>query len=293
MIQPLQINSTTIAEIEVERLQGKNALGKFTLEFWLKFHFKYSTPVNLFNMGGNLKVRFRQDQQQLEHNIGIIEFEKSKQALKPELYSSLICYYYFTPEQITEIEKRRNGGDIEFLIQLHCLAEEFQNEKFVESHAGFERTVNQKNWLDILRQMGYTDYLLVEIPIPILNNSSSFNEIVKKYRVARDNLMNGEYTLAVNQCRLVLEGLEKKLDREIRVADLKKNISDNPKKMKLLERFDLIHYSLKHSTQLAHHTNQEGDEATFTEYSRPQAQLIVGNTGLLLSYYLNIQKRKA
>ncbi len=295
MNQNLQIDSKIIAEVDVDikNVHGEYAVGQFLLRLNLKFHLKTKQELQISNFAGILKVVFLNDKNRVENKLGACIFESRSLQLNPNYSNGIYdCNFYFTPQQLAEIEKQRHGGDLLFYLSFNTFVDEYETNKHIEANAQFEFTLNQKKWLQILKQMKFTDYMLVEIPMPFLENVSSHREILTKFQKANELLYNGEYTLAVNECRSVLEGMEKKFGVHKNIKEIKDKFKNSPRKMALPERVVFFEHALKHLTQLAHHTNDAEDGDMYQDYSRYQAQLIVGNTGLILSYFMNQENKK-
>ena len=107
--QHLLIGSETVAEASVDTkyVGGEYSLGNYLLRFNLILHGKHD--LDLSNLTGVLKVVFQASNNRIEHKLGACVFENQSIKLNKE-YSNAIhnCYYFFSPYQITEIEKQVN-----------------------------------------------------------------------------------------------------------------------------------------------------------------------------------------
>jgi hypothetical protein len=180
----------------------------------------------------------------------------------------LTMYVDLAPDQIEALEEYRGGAGLSFLLNIMVLTQRQEDVGMKAEHIVF--TVNQSAWIDILKQVGYGDFLLFEIPA--LPKATAETDYIACLTEARQHLWLGQYDDAVEDCRKALacywtmHGLGKDITRSERSFCTKKSTTtptaaqdqsddnDNSRNGMLKnERLLFLHRAVKHLTDAAAH----------------------------------------
>lgn len=174
-------------------------------------------------------------------------------------------------EQLEALERRRKGKRTEFhvnlSVQIHCAGAIH----CVREDARYP--VNESDWAEILRQVGYVDRLIVAVDLP-LAAPEPISAAVEHLRAAHEHLMGGRYTEAVGACRKAVESLRPAVDdpkaKVIRTTfagpeEARRNMSPG-------ERIELVRLAVQHFTHPAHHA-ESGKPREI--YSREEALFVL------------------
>lgn len=196
------------------------------------------------------------------------------------------------PDHIEMIERKRAGGDLDLSVTMNTLLvrsnsvhSEIRLEDIYWDQKGAERIkLSQRDWLKCLKEMGYGDYFVIEIPVPEIPKKPEAQAIAKRLEKAREMLWKHENKEVVAELRLALEDLRALiLDSN---GKLKPNIVSKidanspgqkgyPKKSKRLENME---NHLRVFLHIAHHTGYE--------VTRDDAELAMMATVPLARYLL-------
>lgn len=98
-------------------------------------------------------------------------------------------YTDLTPDQIEALEEYRAGAGLNFSLNIMALTERQGHVDTKQDQIVFP--VNQSAWLDILKQIGYGDFLLFEIPaLPVATTETDY---LVRLKEARQHLWLGQY----------------------------------------------------------------------------------------------------
>ena len=174
-------------------------------------------------------------------------------------------------EQIEALERRRAGQRLEFHVNLHL-----QIHYGAAIHSGRDDArfhVNESDWAEILRQIGYLDQLIIALELPI-DAPEQMRKAVQHVRGAHQHLIAGRYTDAVGVCRKAMESLhpftEDATAKAIRSAFA--GPEETRRKMPLGQRTELVRMAVHHFANPAHH-EEPGNPAQV--FSRQDALFIL------------------
>jgi len=168
-------------------------------------------------------------------------------------------YFHLTGEQITAIEQYRSAGDLILSIWLSGVT---THQEETEAFYGKEDfRIPQQQWVQALRNMGYIDKLLYEIPIPLTNNEQIKGLISK----AQKHILNGHYDEAVSQCRLLFEVFETADDYKKDARAAANQFRDKRTDMTIAQRVMFAREAVKNITHMSAHFTGEDT------FSRTQA----------------------
>jgi hypothetical protein len=187
-----------------------------------------------------------------------------------------------TSRQLSLLEEIRNGENLRFKLRVFGEVNGEQG----NGASSDEITIHiyQSQWLDVLRQARYCNYLLFEIPLPSTSDSEKFNPTVDLMNHAKRQFLYGNYDDTIATCRKALESLIQALGEKSAQTGAKKRFKDDEKAMSKGERMFFLREALRHYTHLAHHvSDQDNDQFTF---SRREARFVLGTTAAHLSFAL-------
>ena len=180
-------------------------------------------------------------------------------------------WLHLTGEQIEALERRRAGQPLEFhvnlTLQIHYNAAIHSGRTDARFH------VNESDWAEILRQIGYLDRLIVAVDLP-LDTPEQMRKAVQYVRSAHQHLIAGRYSDAIGVCLLAMESLHPLTDdakpKAIRAVFAESK--EAREKMTLGQRAELVRQAVHHFTCPAHH-EEPGKPAEV--YSRQDALFIL------------------
>ena len=165
--------------------------------------------------------------------------------------------------QLEALERVRLGGELTFVIDIYGEIFDEHNCDFRNERIHFP--VNQKAWIDVLKDIGFSNGILVELPVSKAQNSTSL--AWKAIERAKEHLYYGNYDEVVGSCRKALEDI--RADGE-EIAKARDAFVTTRREMSKRERLIYALDALEHYTHPAQHV--EGLES----YSRDDAIFILG-----------------
>ncbi len=180
-------------------------------------------------------------------------------------------WLHLSGEQLEALERRRKGKRTEFHVNLSLQIHYAGAIHVVRDDAHYH--VNESDWAEILRQVGYVDRLLVAVDLP-LAAPEPINAAVKHLRAAHEHLITGHYTDAVGECRLAIDSLHR-FDDDANAKAIKDTFAgpiEVRKKMPLSQRAELVRLAVQHFTHPAHHAEPDKPREI---YSREDALFVL------------------
>lgn len=182
-----------------------------------------------------------------------------------------------SPQQMEEIEKIRQGGDLNFILEL--FGEIFDGHGHSHANDTIQAHVNQKSWIDLLKQLGFSSNVLLEIPhdgMPM-----EMQPVWKALETAKKHLYYGNYDEVVASCRKALEGIPHNGEElgKVKAIPLEKRRTMT-KRQRLVHLLD----ALEHYTHLSHHLDSSGESES---YSRNDAVLAFSATLAAVTTQIN------
>lgn len=186
------------------------------------------------------------------------------------------------PSAMVAIEAIRAGGDLEFSLKLqgHTTFE-------VESMPLADELscrVNQKDWLRVLREVGFRDTLLFEVPLPKKGESYVARSAIEFLHRAREHPLSGHYDESVATCRRAIESLEAFLDATHDRRTAVVAYQTDKKSMTRSQRADLVREAIVHFSHPSHHGEFNSVE---DDVSRHDATMALGVTAALFAHSLS------
>ncbi len=159
-----------------------------------------STPalISIHNLSGNISVQTTKQPIILGHLYTDRPFWIT--TYPQHRTDHVTVYIDLASDQIEALEEYRAGAGLNFSLNIMALTERQGHVDTKQDQIVF--TVNQSAWLDILKQVGYGDFLLFEIPaLPATTTETDYLVCLKE---ARQHLWLGQYDDAVEDCRKAL-----------------------------------------------------------------------------------------
>lgn len=196
------------------------------------------------------------------------------------------------PTDIELIETKRAGSDLELsatvntlLVRSNTVHSEIRFEDIGWDQIGAQQTrLSQSEWLKCLKEMGYGNFFVIEIPVPEIPEKPEAQEVAKRLEKARDMLWKHENKEVVAELRLALEDLRKLIHgqkKELKASIVSRIDVNSPGQEgypKKSERLDEMEKQLWIFLHIAHHTGYE--------VTRDDAELAIMATVPLIRYFL-------
>ena len=254
-----------VVEFQPKSVHGTSAVGAFMLRFsigysmpaWPGKKFRFSNIQARVLVGKDMRLLGR-------------AFAEAATVLASSGYhqnAAFLMDLMLTPRQMEEIEKLRLGGDLNFTLDI--FGEVYDGDGHSNSNDRVHLTVNQKSWIDVLKELGFASSVLMEIPY---KTSDLSKPVWKALEKAKEHLYYGHYDDVVASCRKALEGIRPDGNE---IAKVRNSAAANRVAMSKQDRHVYVLDALEHYTHPAHHL---GSEEETESYSREDAIFIYGAT---------------
>jgi len=193
----LWYENSKLAHVRVAGMNGSSGIGFFRLMVHLEFIFTSGgDEATLFPLTGRLAVGNR--------DVGHL-FSPAAELTKatPRDYpDTKVLYIDLDRSRIEALEAIRNGGALS--LDVHVAGQVISKQHGLCSlrDASDSYQLNQSGWIDILRQMGYGETMLIEVPV-----TDGIGKTTEYLAAAQKAIGLGHYREAVGACRDVLEAL--------------------------------------------------------------------------------------
>jgi hypothetical protein len=255
-----------VATFHFQSMHGAKAIGAYHLRFslrytmpgWPETQFRFSNIQARVTVGGQPNLLGRA----FAENAIVLTSRGDHQD------GGFLMDLMVSPRQMEEIEKIRCGGDLNFNLDL--FGEIYDGYGYSYAGENVDAHVNQKSWIDLLKQLDFSTNVLLEIP----HEGAPVEEypVWKALEEAKKNLYYGNYDQVVASCRKALEGIPHNREEVSRVKNIP--VGDR-KKMTKRERLVYLLDALEHYTHPAHHLESSEDSESYT---RSDAILAFGAT---------------
>lgn len=272
----LTVGTRIIADVRVQEVVIARQIGSYDLQFHVQADIRPLDPGEvisavLYSADVAVKVDGR------AAIIGGSARPKVPLHLEPSQAprtEQLVFSLQLTPHQLTAVEELREASDIEFELTFHGQGQAAGYRQSVQRDWRFN--VPRSKWLQRLNEAGYSETLLLEIPMPTGGLSESWKEASNALKRAQANFNNADYFACVADCRLVVEevGIRESGDRnwlESASQLLKGTLKDMSHKNRLL----ILLSAIRNYTHMAHHAVGDGGHSEFT---RADAKFILALT---------------
>ncbi|HOX57886.1 MAG TPA: hypothetical protein PLC99_13445 [Verrucomicrobiota bacterium] len=276
------IGSKTFAKPEIKQITGKPCLGFHRLNIRIAFQiteYPNEDKPMVLNLGGELKLK----NQGNDHVIGKMTPSRGDRILKPANHSTeASCDFEVDLEgrSLEAIEALRNGGEIYLVATIWgtaLLKENGAQQLYQDLH----HNINQGTWVEILAQLGYAKYMLLEVPLPEKNTHPELAQAAEHLSSAQKAMMNGNYKDSMSACREVLEQLHKAMGDTELVAKEWKELLDKTRVLLKEDRIRLVRRALYILTSAAHHSD---DTTAKFEWTREDARSTITILATMLQW---------
>lgn len=281
-------NGKIVTEIETRAINGLSGIGFYRLLFQVEIN---------TSARGATAVIFREIRGQIDLSVQgtttryLLGTAYPEKALivdtRPTAIRSQHNFYIdLDGRQIEIVEDLRKGGDLSFWLTISGIVDGCHGPHQVTDQSFVPLLVNQKAWIDVLKRMGYGQFVLFEIPVPSSEASKELGKALTCLEKAREHFWRGHYDEAVANCRKALEELTNGLGDQEKLEESKKLYSGTREireGMPIESRFLLIREAVRHSTHLAVHA---GQSTNGTAFDRKDATFVLSTTAIILSRYL-------
>jgi len=182
--------------------------------------------------------------------------------------------------RVEAIEETRRGGG--FLLRLDIRGQLTQGPRPRPAFESIHHPVNQATWVEVLAQMGYGRTLLLEVPMPAIEETPRLADSVKHLEKAQQAMLRGEWREAAGCCRDVLEALADAVgDADVSDPEVK-TLFVNARAMGKDARLRSLRRALMIMSPPARHADQV---ATAFEWERRDARVLYAAVAMLVSRY--------
>lgn len=276
----INYSSNIIADVRCQSIFLVSGVGAYFLGFNLNFDVKARENILRFH---DASAKIFVSAANTSQKILGVAFPESPVLIQSIKYSISRQYQFeiqLSASSLAAIEDMRNGGDLNFKLQLRGMASDLQNAEPAQDE--IQMPVSQSDWIKHLKQAGFVDTLLFEIPVPPTSIEDALKTAVDHLKKARDLFLAGHYDETVAKCRIALEKAKTGANQDEQQSKAVKTFKGGDgQKMRTEERLLLLRETATHFTQLAHH-DLSVDE--ISQYSRSDAQAILGVTASLLAH---------
>lgn len=259
--------SNNLIECDQLQINGRKALGGYAFTFTLKGKRAPMEPsVTILNLSLSLSTA---NQEKL---IGS-SIPSSTQLIQCGQYPNseqLSFEALFTKEQINSLEEYRQEKDLQLSFGLRAITS--SNGQVWPSFEISEVTISREAWLVALRDAGFRQTILFEVPLPEMDKE--LESLVSK---AQEFIETGHYKDAVMQCRHIIEQIEKVRDDKALSLEANKKSQNRQERedMTAIERMLSVREQLKSICHLGAHGREF--------FTRSQARAVLGMTLSLLA----------
>lgn len=289
----ITVNSMNIVTATREQVWLKSLLGNYELAF----NFTLQGPPerdgkSLLAAIHSARVNVKSSKSG-EHDLGLANLEtfvSLKTHSQHSINAQITFYLPLANIQLSKIEDLRDGHDLEFKLMIKGTGGDGRHVNAI--HNEWRVKIPRSEWIDRLKQAGYMDTLLLEVPmLPKAEISDAWIDIRHDLEEAQRHFLNREYSACVSQCRKVMEEAgHRKFGEGNWYNPLLDLIGTNPRTpdkdkktrsgMSKEERENAIWASLLHYTHQSHHGKSKGGE---NSYTRADAKLILTLTAAFIA----------
>lgn len=192
--------------------------------------------------------------------------------------------------QLAAIEEARGTGGVSFSLELFATSIGNMEPWYTKAELRVERSV--ADWVDLLSEMGATEYLCVPVALPKVGVNDVHAPAIKWLRSAQKFMLQGEFATAIGECRHALDSLTSltedaaeaggiaAMTKESRVLEAYNSPRrQERKRMTRGQRLVLVRLAIYHLTNISHHQAEHPEQTL----SREDASLVIASTAALLS----------
>lgn len=275
--------STGFGEVRVDGIHGRSGIGTSEITFTLVWSL-HPTRKEVFTIFGTaVWVAVQAEGESTPTPLGQAMPEAAWcDETRPFPQEGGRCLYRLVmpSPQLLALESYRQGRGLVFHLDVRG------NSSCSLGIRRFNETLsvpaNLSDWTRVLREANAADVLLVGVHLPTADLDPRYRSAIELVRKANAHLIQGDFTIAVAECRRALESLWKAANLGPRSLNARKLSSGGAERQKMGRKDRELAYgeALKHLCHSAHHV---GEDSVPDEFGRMDATLIVGSTSALIS----------
>lgn len=197
---------------------------------------------------------------------------------RPESSQTRFMVFLDLPgERLAALERLRTGGSLYFRLDLKMVVESLWGRQPGLAQPTLE--VPLSTWVQLLKDLGQADILLVALELPVLDVPAPLQTAVEQLRGAHVDFLAARYDRTVGACRLAIDSVDAALGNASQVEQAFKAFQTNRTQMSKRQRALLVSGAVRHYTHLGHHLNAA---AQLEVFSRQDAQFILAATAAVL-----------
>lgn len=189
-------------------------------------------------------------------------------------YAAFGLEFQLTPQRVQELEDLREGGSIQFQIEIWGVAVSDAGDRF-PVHDLISHLVSQSEWVNLLGRLGHGKTVLLEVGLPTDKATAEYKLVVDHLERAIANRGRGDWEGVVVECRKALEALDTVIGAPARQLPEWKDKEDWTKNERIRKVRQLVHH-LAHPAAHPGGTWEPVDAQTILAMTAALARLITG-----------------
>jgi hypothetical protein len=180
-------------------------------------------------------------------------------------------------EQVEAIENIRTTANFGLLLKVGFQVVRLQDDLAANIWCSpQQQPISQSEWTELLRAMEYADYVLLEIPIPKIEQAPHFKSAVTHLQRAQTAQFEGRMKDAVAACGDCLESLSTALKDKDQVAAATKSRQHD-----LWKRVQVLRQGLFYFSHLGRHADEVAESI---EWTRKDVVALIAMTAAMLKW---------
>lgn len=192
-----------------------------------------------------------------------------------------------SPQQLSEIEKRRLGNDLKLRLELRGRVYPRQDRtQLLEIYQTSEFVVPQNHWLGELKKAGAANVALLMVELPDAARHPTMRRPLEEICKGRDLLLQGHYEAAVTHCRRALESLTEVFGEKDELSTVAAAVAkkETREALTIRQRILALRLTTANLASLGAHPTTAA-----TPYTYQEARLVVAQTALLIGHAANLE----
>ena len=200
----ITVNSRIVAEARIQGVTLRSVVGAYELQLGLDLtinpQHEYSRRVSI--IGASVTLRTNRSGPQ---PVGFARPESVfdiRQGPYPNRMTPVLVLP-IQPGQLAAIERFRAAGDVTFELLVTGVGTDQNGDQPTQDQWRVE--IPRSDWLQKLRSAGARNILLLEVPLPLVDQPKEWAAITNDLQRAEANFRDGDYRGCVSLCRTVLD----------------------------------------------------------------------------------------
>jgi hypothetical protein len=186
-----------------------------------------------------------------------------------------------SPGQLAAIEALRGTDNLQF--ELLVTGSGIGESGSQQVQDTWRIDVPRSKWINDLQAAKARNILLLEVPLPLQNETDAPSQVGTILKRAEEHFRNGDYHACVASCRTVIQEFgAQQFGKKDWSAALLSRLATDRNNMKKSEREAALWAVLRHYTHQAHHAESEGG---IDFYTRTEAQFILTLAASFITHF--------